>query len=171
MNEIMPKGLRRKLNTYRNLYPKIHVLCNDTILIKQSNCRHKISCMQCILKYFRNATLSSLYIVQKAVECNLTLPRYCHHELASSAKHFSFVLILRLLGLHYNHYVSQTVRPSICPSVHKQLVKMFITLKPHGILGSHLAYICMSTFPETTYWMDEGLLSISPACCGQRKSS
>ena len=35
-----------------------------------------------------------------------------------------------------------------------------------------LAYICMSTFPShwhvnSTFWMDEGLLSISLACCGQ----
>ena len=33
--------------------------------------------------------------------------------------------IARPLGLHYNHYVS--------PSVRFQLVKMFITLEPHGL--------------------------------------
>ena len=37
--------------------------------------------------------------------------------------------IARPLGQYYNHYsVSMSLRPSICG----QLVKMFITLEPHG---------------------------------------
>ena len=38
--------------------------------------------------------------------------------------------------------------PPVCLSVCYQLVKMFITLEPHGIFSSHFAYICMSTFPN-----------------------
>ena len=39
-----------------------------------------------ILTGFNNATLTSLYIFQKTVECKPPLLRLCHHELASSAK-------------------------------------------------------------------------------------
>ena len=43
--------------------------------------------------------------------------------------------IARPLGLHYYHYVS--------PSVRYQLVKIFVTLEPHGIYLSHLfTYAC-----------------------------
>ena len=37
------------------------------------------------------------------------------------------------------------VNPSIGPSIRGQLMKMFITLEPHGILWSTFANICMST--------------------------
>ena len=49
---------------------------------------------------------------------------------------------------------------------------MLITLEPHGIFDHIFAYTRMSTF--SNHWhakphvlMEKGLLSISPACCGQ----
>ena len=47
-----------------------------------------------ILKDFKNAKRTSLYIFQKAVDCKLPLLRRCHLELASSVK--IFVLIVQL---------------------------------------------------------------------------
>ena len=44
------------------------------------------------------------------------------------------------LSLYYNYYVNLSIR--------YQLVKMFITLEPPGILLSHFAYICMLTIPN-----------------------
>ena len=40
----------------------------------------------CILKFFRKATLTSLYIFQKTVECKHLLLWWCYHEFANSAK-------------------------------------------------------------------------------------
>ena len=55
---------------------------------------------------------------------------------------------------------------------HLNLVEMSITLEPHCRSRSHVAYICMSSFPNhwhatPPFLMYEGLLSISPACCDQ----
>ena len=49
---------------------------------------------------------------------------------------------------------------------------MLITLKPYGIVWSHFTYTCMSTLPNhwhanLPFLMDEGLLSIISAGCGQ----
>ena len=50
---------------------------------------------------------------------------------------------------------------------------MFITFKPCGIFDQILhTYVCHSTFfnhwhAKLPFLIDEGLLSISPACCGQ----
>ena len=53
--------------------------------------------------------------------------------------------IARPLGLHYNHYVSQSVRPSICllptsENVHKSSTTWYIL--------SHFTYILVSTHPN-----------------------
>ena len=44
--------------------------------------------------------------------------------------------IVRPFGLHYNRYVNLSVHPSVC----YHLVKMFITLEPHGIFLNHMIY-------------------------------
>ena len=73
-------------------------------------------------------------------------------------------------------WVSILHDPWVCPiitvSVRYHLVKMFITLEPHGIFLSHFAYICISTFPnhwhaKRPFLIDMGLLSNCPAYCGQ----
>ena len=64
--------------------------------------------------------------------------------------------ISRLANVHFNHYPSH-------PSVRGQLVKMLISLEPHGIFGSIFAYICMSLAFVTVFLMDEGSLSNSRA--------
>ena len=48
--------------------------------------------------------------------------------------------IARPLCLHYNHYVSHSVHPSISPSVRGRLVKILITLEPHVMFCSNFAY-------------------------------
>ena len=54
--------------------------------------------------------------------------------------------------------------PSVCSSGRYKLVKMFITLEPHGIFGSNFAYACMSTLSnhcaQQPILMDVALLSI-----------
>ena len=47
-----------------------------------------------ILTGFKNATLTSSYILQKTVECTLSLLRCCYHEVASSVN--TNVLIVQL---------------------------------------------------------------------------
>ena len=69
--------------------------------------------------------------------------------------------LLHELGLHYNHYVS--------PSVRGHLAKMLMTLDPHVVYFDHIlhAYTCqdsLTTGMQKHLLMDEGLLSISPAC-------
>ena len=48
---------------------------------------------------------------------------------------------------------------------------MFITFEPHGISFDQILHthvnIPLPLACKTTFLMDEGLLSISPACCGQ----
>ena len=49
-----------------------------------------------ILTDFKYATLTSLYIFYKTVECNLPLIQWCHHELVSSEKTLVFIVQLHL---------------------------------------------------------------------------
>ena len=53
------------------------------------------------------------------------------------------------------------------PSVHDQLVKMLIFLEPHNILHTYACQHFLTTGMRNHLFMDEGLLSISLACCGQ----
>ena len=74
-------------------------------------------------------------------------------------------LAARPFGLHYNHYVSPSVRPlPVSENVNNSWTIWYIL--------SHFAYICMSTFPN--HWhaklpvlIDIGLLCNCPAFCGQ----
>ena len=50
------------------------------LIIQRSQFAYK----QNILTGFKNATLTSCYILQKTVECKLSLLIWCHHEVASS---------------------------------------------------------------------------------------
>ena len=65
--------------------------------------------------------------------------------------------------MHFNLYVSLSVRG--------QLVKMLITLEPHGIFDQNLhIYACqhsLTTDMRNHLFDGRGVLSISPAGCGQ----
>ena len=74
--------------------------------------------------------------------------------------------------------VHQSVRPSLVrPPICYQLVKMFITLESHGIIY-HILHTYACQHPLTTdmrshpfFFIDMGLLSNFPACCGQLVNS
>ena len=55
---------------------------------------YDVGCYPCILMGFKNVTLTSCYILQKTVECKLSLLRWWHHEVASSVN--IYVLIVQL---------------------------------------------------------------------------
>ena len=67
----------------------------------------------------------------------------------------------------------ESVRPSVCPSVCYQLVKLFITLEPHGmfyhILHTYARQHSLTTGMRThPFLIDIGLVSNNcPAFCGQ----
>ena len=71
-----------------------------------SDCVHSIFSIN-ILTDLNYATLTSLYIFQKTVECKLPLLQLCHHELASSAKTLALSvqpnLTMLLLRINLGH--------------------------------------------------------------------
>ena len=69
--------------------------------------RNNYSLRSDILTDFNYATLTSLDIFQKTVECKLTLLRLCHHKLTSSFKTLILTvqpnLMTLLLRIHSGH--------------------------------------------------------------------
>ena len=74
------------------------------------------------------------------VKPNYKMPVLLWGRGSTKCTHNITLYCARPLGLHYNHYVS--------PSVRHQLENMLIIFKPQGIFISHFAYICMSKFPK-----------------------
>ena len=86
-------------------------------------------------------------------------------------------LFLGFNSLLYDPWVCTLITMRVHPSVCYQLVKMFITIEPHGIYYSHFAYTCMSSFPTCNHWHANLSIFVTytywfaicncQACCGQ----
>ena len=70
------------------------------------------------------------------------------------------VYFVKILNTHIFYNCTDTgvkkgdeASPSIILAGRALLVKMLITLEPHGILGSNFVYLCISTF--SSHWYEK----------------